>query len=80
MPEDELRGGATLDEHIQFRVVNGCLVPYLDVLVADKSALQEITIGPLIEEKLARNTMELFLRLKGYENVDIHTSNAPIRY
>lgn len=80
VPEDELRGGATLDEHIQFRVVNGCLVPYLDVLVADKSALQEITIGPLIEEKLARNTMELFLRLKGYENVDIHTSNAPIRY
>ncbi len=80
VPEEELHGGATLDEYIQFRVVNGCLVPYLDVLIADKSSLKEINIGPLIEEKLAGNTMELFLRLKGYENVKIHTSNAPIRY
>lgn len=80
VPEEELHGGATLDDYIQFRVVNGCLVPYLDVLIADKGALKEITIGPLIEEKLASNTMELFLRLKGYENVEIHTSNAPIRY
>lgn len=80
VPEEELRGGVTLDDYIQFRVVNGCLVPYLDVLIADKSALKEITIGPLIEEKLAKNTMELFLRLKGYDEVDIHTSKAPIRY
>lgn len=80
VPEEEMDNGATLDDYIQFRIVKGCLVPYLDVLVADKSALKEITIGPLIEEKLAVNTMELFLRLKGYENVDIYTSSAPIRY
>jgi len=77
---EEAEGGAALDDYIQFRVVNGCLVPYLDVLIADKGALREITIGPLIEEKLAGNTMELFLRLKGYDGVDVHTSNAPIRY
>lgn len=80
VPEEELENGETLDDYIQFRVVKGCLVPYLDVLVADKAALKEITIGPLIEEKLAENTMELFLRLNGYENVEIYTSNAPIRY
>lgn len=80
VPEEELDNGATLDDYIQFRVKNGCLIPYLDVLVADKSALREITIGPLIEKKMAENTMELFLRLNGYENVEIYTSNAPIRY
>lgn len=80
VPEEELENGVTLDDYIQFRVKNGCLVPYLDVLVADKAALREITIGTLIEEKLAENTMELFLRLNGYENVEIYTSNAPIRY
>ena len=80
VPEDETHSGDDLDDYIQFRVVNGCLVPYLDVLIADKGALKEITIGPLIEEQLAANTMELFLRLKGYSDVKLYTSEAPIRY
>lgn len=77
---EESAGETDLDDYIRFRVVNGCLVPYLDVLISDKSALREITIGPLIEDKLAVNTMELFLRLKGYPGVKIYTSEAPIRY
>ena len=80
VPEEDEQNGADLDDFIQFRVVNGCLVPYLDVLVSDKGALKEITIGPLIEDQLALNTMELFLRLKGYSGVKLHTSEAPIRY
>ena len=80
VPEDDEQSGAYLDDFIQFRVVNGCLVPYLDVLVSDKNALKEITIGPLIEDQLAVNTMELFLRIKGYSGVKLHTSEAPIRY
>lgn len=80
VPEDAAHNDADLDDFIQFRVVNGCLVPYLDVLISDKSALKEIAIGPLIEDQLAVNTMELFLRLKGYSGVKLYTSKAPIRY
>ena len=80
VPENDEQSGADLDDFIRFRVVNGCLVPYLDVLVPDKGALKEITVGPLIEDQLALNTMELFLRLKGYSDVKLHTSEAPIRY
>lgn len=69
-----------IDELIRFRQVNGCLIPYIDILIENKAALREVTIGPLIEKRLASETMKLFLRLRGYGDVKINTSFAPIRY
>ena len=69
----------SLKEYIRFRELNGCLIPYLNVLV-DKAALKEVTIGPLIESEIAKSTVELMLELREYEDVKVRCSKVPVRY
>ena len=73
---------------IKFRTKKGILIPYID-LHMERKYLTEITIGPLIEEKIARKNLEFFLKQIDYkiktkasdtEGIEIHSSNVPIRY
>lgn len=64
---------------IKYKVKNGVLVPYLE-LKFDKAAIQEITVGPLIEQDLAVKNLREFLEQRGYPDVDIKVSEIPIRY
>lgn len=73
---------------IQFRTKNGILIPFIE-LHMEREYLTEITIGPLIEEKLARKNLEFFLQQIDYkiktkasdtEGIKIHSSKVPIRY
>lgn len=79
--------GSSLDK-IDFRTKNGLLIPYIDAKLS-RSFLKEITIGPLIEQKTARNTLEFFLNKNGYkvrydrdsdDGILINNSDVPIRY
>ena len=64
---------------IKYKVKNGVLVPYLE-LKFDKAAIEEITVGPLIEQDLAVKNLREFLEQRGYSDVDIKVSEIPIRY
>lgn len=45
-----------------------------------KEIIKEITIGPLLKDKIALNTMIDLLKSKGYDFVEVLNSNIPIRY
>ena len=64
---------------IDYKTKKGVLVPYIP-LEFDKTALKEITIGPLMENELAKKNLEAFLKQRGYNDVIIKTSDVPIRY
>ena len=73
---------------IDFKTKKGVLVPYIN-LSLNKYLIKEITIGPLIEQDIAKRTLEFFLQQNGYKirndnNIDegiiISSSEVPIRY
>lgn len=45
-----------------------------------RETVQEITVGPLIEQDLAVKNLREFLEQRGYSDVDIKVSEIPIRY
>ena len=67
------------EEKIQYRTKNGVLIPYIEIPFF-KETVKEITIGPLVERKLAVENLKEFLDLRGYKDIDIKVSNVPIRY
>ena len=81
--EQEVRMNYTASKEekkeIKYKVKNGVLVPYLERLF-DKATIQEITVGPLIEQDLAVKNLREFLEQRGYSDVDIKVSEIPIRY
>ena len=79
IPKKDNAVNFSLKDYIKFREINGCLVPYLNILI-DKSALKEIVIGPLIEKEMAKSTIELLLELRGYESIEVDCSKVPVRY
>lgn len=66
-------------DKIDYKTKKGVLVQYIKLEV-DKTALKEITIGPLMESELAKKNLEAFLKQYGYNDVEIKVSKAPIRY
>ena len=66
-------------KQIKYKVKNGVLVPYIEVKLM-RETVQEITVGPLIEQDLAVKNLREFLEQRGYPDVDIKVSEIPIRY
>lgn len=64
---------------VKYRAANGMLIPYIDIQF-EKALLKRITIGPLIEKEKAKETLQMYLQSKNYTDVDIRTSEVPIRY
>lgn len=58
---------------------NGILVPYLSVPLA-KEAVTQITMAPIMENRIATLSMEEFLDANGYSEVDVMQSTIPIRF
>lgn len=79
VPEDENVNSQCNECAIKFRASHGMMIPYVDVLLY-KESLDIMTIGPLINEDIARKNLELYLQKKGYTSVKVMNSNIPIRY
>lgn len=84
--EEEIRAVITIPKEskkrrfdIKYRSVNGYIVPYIEVLFP-KEIISEITVGPLLKDKIALNTMNDLLKSRGYDSVEVFNSDIPIRY
>ena len=84
--EEEIRAVITIPKEIKerrfeikYRPVNGYIVPYIEVPFP-KEIIKEITIGPLLKDKIALNTVIDLLKSRGYDSVEVLNSNIPIRY
>lgn len=64
---------------VKYRTANGMIVPYMDIQL-EKTVLKRITIGPLIEKEKAKETLQMYLQSKNYADVNIYSSEVPIRY
>ncbi|MGI6500541.1 MAG: DUF2971 domain-containing protein [Anaerostipes sp.] len=78
--KEKIADGCIKSFPTKFRTANGIIIPYVDILIENKNVLKRITIGPLIESDVAKITAELYMKEKGYSNVDVITSEVPIRY
>ncbi|MDD5102542.1 MAG: DUF2971 domain-containing protein [Endomicrobiaceae bacterium] len=65
---------------IKYRIRNGIVVPYIEVVIDNKEYLSDITIGPLINDDIAKNNLEQYLNANGYKNVKVQKSGLPIRF
>lgn len=84
--EEEIRAVITIPKEskerrfdIKYRPVNGYIVPYIEGSFP-KEIISEITIGPLLKDKIALNTMNDLLKSRGYDSVEVFNSDIPIRY
>lgn len=84
--EEEIRAVITIPKEskkrrfdIKYRPVNGYIVPYIEVSFP-KEIISEITVGPLLKDKIALNTMNDLLKSRGYDSVEVFNSDIPIRY
>lgn len=64
---------------IKYREANGYIIPYVEVALPEEY-LNSITIGPLIAQQEAKQSLQKFLKSRGYNNVEINCSNVPVRY
>jgi hypothetical protein len=64
---------------IQYRTKNGYIIPYIEEKF-DKKHLSDITIGPLINDEIAKNNLEQYLNANGYKNIEVKNSKLPIRF
>lgn len=58
---------------------NGVLVPCLSVPLA-KSAVEQITMAPILEKHIASESVKEFLESNNYNGVEVKQSGIPIRY
>lgn len=64
---------------LDFYERNGILVPCLSVPF-EIDAINKITMAPMMEYDIAKESIEEFLKVNGYENVEVIKSEVPIRY
>ncbi|AEY65433.1 DUF2971 domain-containing protein [Clostridium sp. BNL1100] len=63
-----------------FSLKNGIFAPFINVKF-DKNIVKNITVSPTIEYSLAKDGLNRYLKLKGYDNlINITKSIIPIRY
>jgi hypothetical protein len=91
-PESEYRiivevpGWRTLDPGsippLRFRTKNGIVVPYVDFPLSADAANPPVTsirIGPTADRELSLKSVQMLLKLYGYEAVTVDASEIPIR-
>ena len=64
---------------IKYRPKNGYIIPYIEIEVPI-TCFKSITVGPLIAQLEAKQSLQKFLKSRGYNNVEINCSNVPVRY
>ena len=62
-----------------FVIKNGLVVPILKVKLKEDS-ISRITISPMMEFEIAKDSVRELIDTMGYKNIKIHKSNIPIRY
>jgi len=67
------------DYDIKYRTKNGFIIPYIEEKF-DKKHLSDITIGPLINDEIAKNNLEQYLNSNGYKKIEVKNSKLPIRF
>lgn len=67
--------------NLKFRVNSYGLIPYIDMKMKDgaKLPLKSVIIGPSKEKRLIKAGIEMFLKSKGYDDVQIIDSTVPYR-
>ena len=66
------------NEMQRFRVSNNQIIPYVEVFIPNV-ALKNVCLGPLVKSELNEETLKEFLRFKGYDTVEVSTSNIHYR-
>ncbi|PVM85127.1 hypothetical protein DDF65_07435 [Caulobacter radicis] len=70
----------TVRSDVCFRVSRNVLAPYLKMPVAGQNLpLRRVTVGPGHDQALTRQSVQIYLRHKGYENVEVRLSDVPFR-
>ena len=67
---------------MKYRVgTNGIITPYVEWTFANINLLlKQITLSPMIEEELAKESFKMFLRNDGYKNISIVPSSIKLRF
>jgi hypothetical protein len=64
-----------------YEMKNGIIVPYCELSINKNNTLSGITLSPMLENELAENGLNRFLRDNGYsEKIKLRQSKIPIRY
>ena len=78
LPKGGFSAGNDLPE-VNFRNSNGYIVPYVEYSV-DKHAVQQVVVGPLLDQEIAVRNLNEMLLINGYRDVDVLESKVPIRF
>ena len=81
--EQEYRFVLRLPEHLNktkallsgFTIKEGVFTPYYDL-----ETNENIMISPMLEKKLAKKGLKIFLKRQGMENININDSGILVRY
>jgi len=66
---------------IGFDVKNGIFTPYCELSISKEKTIDSIILSPMLESELAKQGLNRYLKLKGYNNkITIGQSKVPIRY
>lgn len=76
--EAEWRIAVASDGPVRYKVVNGILRPFLELSIS-KAALREIVLGPSNNNSLNVRSLEMLLKDRGYDGVNICQSKIPYR-
>lgn len=87
--EDEYRFVLSVPDQdtgdLAFRIITGCLIPYIGIKYSDESRftlINSINISPLFESSLYKSGVERLLRKLGYDTggISVNPSDIPVRY
>lgn len=62
-----------------FCTKNGLVVPFIEVSIP-KDSISRITISPITEYAIAKESIHEVLKINGYDSVKVYKSQIPIRY
>lgn len=62
-----------------FCTKRGLLVPFLSVALPN-NAIQRVTVAPMVEFDIAKQSIHELLAIKGIKSVQVHKSSIPIRF
>lgn len=65
--------------HEDFCAKNGLLVPFIEVSMP-KDSISRITISPITEYAIAKESIHELLKIKNFNNVKVYKSQIPIRF
>lgn len=85
--EQEYRFVLRISEHLNktkallpgFTIKEGVFTPYYDLEI-NENIIENIMISPMLEKKLAKKGLKIFLKKQGMENINVNDSGILVRY